>query len=481
MLESTPSFTISTGNALALLNVAFINTSGGYISCANGSAPANPADNFPDPFLKNNDSHLFRKDGVLWLIIVIENGPCLKTGNIIGQVIKQYKLVSASVFYPVTADGVFHIAAGVNDALFSYKNDNTFKELQFDTTADDAIKTIQNGITGSNLYRQLIETPANLLWPSKLRHVAREIQNKFPSANLNTWVVDQEDLKKEGYELLHAVGKSAPSFPGGLIFIEYKGDTDHPELDHLVVCKGVCFDTGGNNLKPGDSMAAMKMDMGGAALGLGLIYALAANKVKMNITVVLAAAYNMVSETAMRPGDVYTSKGISVEINNTDAEGRLVLMDGILYALNEKGLKPKQLTTLATLTGAGRVALGHFHTPICVNDPFVKHPATRTAYDPMFELPMTDAHLEVMKNSETAMLTNADTGGNGAGVSTAAAFIGYAVPKDLPWLHVDFSNVAKNANDISGNRKSAKQSTGRTFWPMYRILSQFSDGWAWSR
>jgi leucyl aminopeptidase len=441
---------------------------------------------------KEGSHHVFEHNKKAFLVIVLEktkphvDKSQLIAGNIIGMTAKKMQCHNILVAhygdydYDTLEAGICGITPGINDALYEYKQNHTVGEVSFyvppeleDNGRLNLIAEMQHSINGNNLYRDLLMMPSNQLGPKALNQVALSLKKHLSlTAGVQTHHRNYStaELKKSGHNLLTAVGDSVPHDPAQLIMLEYRGTPESDEVDHLIVCKGICMDTGGINLKPTASIANMKMDMGGAALGLGLFYSMAMNKNPQNIVLMIPAAYNFVSEYAMNPGDIYTSNGTSVEITNTDAEGRLALADGISFACNKLGIQPKHITTLATLTGAARVALGKYHTPFCARGNW-EYPFTLDDVDPLYQLPLTEGHLKAMQRTETADLTNSDETGGGAGVSTAAAFIGHFVPEHIAWLHVDFSNVAKNAQDVSGNEKSPKQATGRAFYPLLEFLS----------
>lgn len=269
---------------------------------------------------------------------------------------------------------------------------------------------------GEFLTRDLINTPASDLGPDKLEAAARGLANDLGA---RVEVICGGQLLKQNFPLIHAVGRAAACEPR-LIDIRL-GDAG-PML--TIVGKGVCFDTGGLNLKPGASMGLMKKDMGGAATALGLLKMLARSGAAsgLRLRVLIPAVENSVAGNAFRPGDVLASrKGLSVEVNNTDAEGRLVLADALTYAAEES---PDLIISLATLTGAARVALGPDLPPLYCDDD-----ATATAIqaagmqvgDPVWRMPFWDAY-ESLIEPGIADLDNAPAGGM-AGSITAALFL----------------------------------------------------------
>lgn len=269
---------------------------------------------------------------------------------------------------------------------------------------------------GEFLTRDLINTPASDLGPDKLEAAARALANDIGA---RVEVICGGQLLKQNFPLIHAVGRAATCEPR-LIDIRL-GDAG-PML--TIVGKGVCFDTGGLNLKPGASMGLMKKDMGGAATALGLLKMLARSGAArgLRLRVLIPAVENSVAGNAFRPGDVLSSrKGLTVEVNNTDAEGRLVLADAMTYAAEET---PDLMITLATLTGAARVALGPDLPPFYCDDDATATAIQRAGMqvgDPVWRMPFWEAY-ESQIEPAIADLDNAPSGGM-AGSITAALFL----------------------------------------------------------
>ncbi|TJZ85108.1 leucyl aminopeptidase family protein [Paracoccus hibiscisoli] len=269
---------------------------------------------------------------------------------------------------------------------------------------------------GEFLTRDLINTPASDLGPDKLEAAARALANDIGA---RVEVICGGQLLKQNFPLIHAVGRASASEPR-LIDIRL-GDAG-PML--TIVGKGVCFDTGGLNLKPGASMGLMKKDMGGAATALGLLKMLARSGAAsgLRLRVLIPAVENSVAGNAFRPGDVLPSrKGLTVEVNNTDAEGRLVLADAMTYAAEEN---PDLMITLATLTGAARVALGPDLPPFYCDDDATAaaiQAAGMAVGDPVWRMPFWEAY-EPQIEPAIADLDNAPSGGM-AGSITAALFL----------------------------------------------------------
>jgi len=282
---------------------------------------------------------------------------------------------------------------------------------------------------GVFLTQDLINTPANDLGPDALEQAVRELGDRFGAAV--TSVVGDE-LLAENFPLIHTIGR-ASSVPPRLIDLSW-GSDNHPKV--TLVGKGVCFDTGGLNIKPGASMGLMKKDMGGAATVLGLAHMIMARALPVRLRVLVPAVENAISGAAFRPGDILTSrKGLTVEINNTDAEGRLVLADALALADEDT---PETLVCMATLTGAARVALGPDVVPYFTDDPGLSsalaEASTRVA-DPLWPLPFWPGY-EAMIEPGIADLDNAPKGGM-AGSITAALFLNRFVENAGRFVHFD--------------------------------------------
>jgi leucyl aminopeptidase len=291
------------------------------------------------------------------------------------------------------------------------------------------IAAIERAAAAATLARDLINTPSNDMGPAELAAVAQELAERF-GARFDCIVGD--DLTRQNFPLIHAVGMASPRAPR-LIDFSW-GDPTHPKV--TLVGKGVCFDTGGLDLKPSSGMLIMKKDMGGAANVLALAQMVMDSRLKLRLRVLIPAVENAVAGNAMRPLDIFPSrKGPTVEIGNTDAEGRLVLADALAYADEEA---PDLLIDLGTLTGAARVALGPDLPPYYTNDETLALDVARCAKaenDPLWRLPLWgpyDAWLE----SKVASINNAPSGGF-AGSITCALFLQRFVEQARSWLHVD--------------------------------------------
>jgi leucyl aminopeptidase len=336
--------------------------------------------------------------------------------------------------------GTYFIASGLDGAaleeaalawlLDSYDFDRyrKAKPAPAKLVAPDGIDAarIEAIAAGEALTRDLINTPASDMGPSELEEATRSLAREF-DAHLN--VITGDDLLTSNFPMIHAVGRASARAPR-LIDLHW-GDAG-PLL--TLVGKGVCFDTGGLNIKPGSSMGLMKKDMGGAATTLGLARMIMMLGLNIRLRLLIPAVENSISDNAFRPQDILSSrKGLTVEINNTDAEGRLVLADALTLADEES---PDLVISMATLTGAARVAVGPDLSPF-----FTDHDAHATALadaavrvaDPVWRMPFHDPY-EGMIEPGIADLDNAPSGGF-AGAITAALFLRRFV--ESPYIHFD--------------------------------------------
>lgn len=311
----------------------------------------------------------------------------------------------------------------------------------------------------ATLARDLINTPANDMGPEELAAAAQALAAEY-GASFTCMIGD--DLKAGNFPLIHAVGMASERAPRLIDFVW--GDPAHPKV--TLVGKGVCFDTGGLDLKPSSGMLIMKKDMGGAANVLALARMVMDAKLKVRLRVLIPAVENAVSGNAFRPLDIFTSrKGITVEIGNTDAEGRLVLADALALADEET---PDLLIDLGTLTGAARVALGPDLPPFYTNDETLAAEVARCAAkenDPLWRMPLWPPY-DAWLDSKTATITNAPSGGF-AGSITCALFLQRFVEQAKSWLHVDiygWTPSAKPARPEGGECQAARA--------LYTLLSE---------
>ena len=298
-------------------------------------------------------------------------------------------------------------------------------ELPGNVDGDDLSRIVE----GVCLARDLINTPANDMGPLELDDAARTLAHRH-GADARSIVGD--DLLKENFPLIHAVGRAAVRAPR-LIDVTW-GDPSHPKI--TLVGKGVCFDTGGLDIKPESGMLNMKKDMGGAACMLALAHMLMDRGTKICLRVLIPAVENAISGAAFRPRDVYRARnGLTVEIGNTDAEGRLILADAIALADDEK---PELIADMATLTGAARVALGTEIPPIYTDDDELAATLAACATsenDPLWRMPLWRPYDQLL-DSKVADINNVASGGFGGSI-TAALFLRRFVSQAKAWLHCD--------------------------------------------
>ncbi|MEL7428504.1 MAG: leucyl aminopeptidase [Pseudomonadota bacterium] len=304
-----------------------------------------------------------------------------------------------------------------------------------------------DGVTdGVLLARQLVNEPANTLGPVEF---AKEAQ-KLKSLGVKVQVLGVPEMKKLGMDALLGVSQgSATERPARMAIMQWDGGKKG-EKPLAFIGKGVVFDTGGISLKPGAGMEDMKGDMGGAAAVTGLMHALAARKAKANVVGIIGLVENMPDANAQRPGDIVTSmSGQTIEIINTDAEGRLVLADALWYC--QKRFKPKFMINLATLTGAILVALGKEYAGIFSNNDELSenlHSAGAVTDEKVWRLPL---HEEYDKMIDTKNADMKNTGGRYAGSITAGQFLQRFV-NDVPWVHIDVAGTAMGSPNNEYNQ-----------------------------
>jgi len=295
-------------------------------------------------------------------------------------------------------------------------------------TANDALMRAEKVLTATTLIRDLVNTPTEDMGPQHLADVARGLAAEF-GATFHEWVGD--DLLKHNFPAIHAVGRASHR-PPRLIELTW-GDEKHPRV--ALVGKGVCFDTGGLDIKGAEGMRNMKKDMGGGAHALGLARLIMALKLPVRLHMLVSAVENAIAGNAYRPGEVVaTRKGLNIEIGNTDAEGRVVLSDALTLACESA---PDIVIDFATLTGAARVALGPELPALFTNrDEWAGRliDASHEQQDPLWRMPLWQNYNEMIK-SGIADIVN--TGGPQAGSVTAALFLEHFVPKEQAWIHLD--------------------------------------------
>ncbi|MFT4248076.1 MAG: M17 family metallopeptidase [Pseudomonas sp.] len=305
--------------------------------------------------------------------------------------------------------------------------------------------------------RDWVNTPTEDMGPEQLEAAAHELARAHGA---QVRVIAGEALLANDFPTIHAVGRASHRAPR-LIELHW-GEAAHPHL--VLVGKGVCFDTGGLDLKPADGMRHMKKDMGGAAHALALAGLVMARKLPVRLTLLVPAVENAIGPDAFRPGEVIVTRaGVSVEIDNTDAEGRLILCDALAYASESR---PELILDFATLTGAARVALGPDLPALFANDDALANDwlaAGERTRDPVWRMPLWRPYLRYL-NSHVADLANA--GSRMAGAVTAALYLERFVAPGLKWGHLDV--YAWNDSERPGRPAGGEALALRSAWAMLK-------------
>lgn len=342
------------------------------------------------------------------------------------------------------ADAAHQLNAAIAFGLASYRFEKykTITQGQAKLALADAntVEQAQKFISAATLVRDMINTPASDMMPQHMSLAMSELATEF---NAQFSEIIGDDLLTQNYPTIHAVGRASCHAPRLLDM--HWGDTSHPKV--TLVGKGVCFDSGGLDLKPGSAMRNMKKDMGGAAHVLGLARLIMSHNLPINLRVLVPSVENAVSDNAFRPGDVLTTRhGLTVEIDNTDAEGRLVLCDALSEANNDE---PELIIDFATLTGACRVALGTELPGFFANDQATANAlmlASERCQDPVWQLPLHQAYKDMLKSDIADMVNSVPTPFGGA--ITAALYLEAFVNKGTPWVHFDV--MAWNNRNLPG-------------------------------
>ncbi len=356
-------------------------------------------------------------------------------------------LVAAALGEPFGAAHAQAVVAAVHDAVYVYRHTkpsaNEVPKLQRvrvacgadqEAAVRPALVRGEAMAAGVALARELTNRPANHCTPSDLAGEARRLGREH---GLHVKVLGRKEIEALGMGCFLAVAQATHQ-PPKFIVLEYRGA---PKADRPVVLvgKGITFDTGGVSLKPAADMDEMKSDMGGAASVLGTLCAVASAKARLNVIGLIPSCENMPGGAAVKPGDVVTSlSGQTVEILNTDAEGRLILCDALTYA---ERFKPALVIDIATLTGACVIALGHLRSGMfCADDTVAAAllDAGEAALDPCWRMPLDDEYGEALKSNFADM---ANVGPRAAGAVTAAMFLKRYTAK-FPWAHLDIAGVA---------------------------------------
>ncbi len=359
-------------------------------------------------------------------------------------------------------DAANHFAFGWAYGLYRferYRRATVSRNLNLRLPAGVDAADIDRLRTATNLARDLINTPANDMSPETLGQAALELGRRYGSRQRT---IIGDDLLAQRFPAIHAVGRAAAVAPR-LVELEW-GNPSHPKV--TLIGKGVCFDTGGLDIKPSASMLLMKKDMGGAAVTLALAQLVMDAKLPVRLRVLIPTVENAISAQAYRPGDVIgTRKGLSVEVGNTDAEGRLILCDALALADEDK---PDLIIDMATLTGAARVALGpELPAMFCSDEALAAEllSLSHAASDPMWRLPLWAPYDEEL-SSKVADLNNVSSSGF-SGAIIGALFLKRFVTETQHWLHLDL--YGWNSKERAGRPVGAEPQCVRA---LYTFLKQ---------
>ena len=395
-----------------------------------------------------------------------------KLGGHIFQTLTKNDLTSINLFFNFKASDkdICHLAMGFQSKNYSfdkYKSDSKKTKSTLHLISSNAAKAKKcwpnyDAICqGMNLTRDIINEPANVLTTTEFVKIVKNLK-KHPNIKID--ILDEKALKKLGMNTLLAVGQGSPS-PTYLAIIKYQG-TSKSNFPLALVGKGITFDTGGNSLKPPANMIPMKGDLGGAATVIGLINTLILRKAKTNVVGVLAIAENMCSGSAIRPSDIITSyAGKTIEVLNTDAEGRLVLADALWYV--QEKFSPNIVINLATLTGAIIVALGNLYAGLFSNHDGLATQlldASQKTNDLVWRMPLHKEYDQLL-NCDIADIKNIGPP-MVAGSILAGQFLQRFIKEGTKWAHLD---IAGTADTKTGNDVNPKAASGYGV----RLLNQF--------
>ncbi|HEY8749447.1 MAG TPA: leucyl aminopeptidase, partial [Tepidisphaeraceae bacterium] len=338
--------------------------------------------------------------------------------------------------------GTARAAGKADEKLINFTIVSTEKEV---TAAVDNGRIIAEA---QNFARTIASRPGNNINPPSLAKVAQSLARE---AGLKSRVLDEKEMKRLGMGGILGVGAGSSTTPPRMIVLEYRGARAKGR-PLLVVGKSITFDSGGISIKPADKMGKMIFDKSGGMAVLGLMYAVSKLKLPVHLVGILASAENVLSSTAYRPGDILTMhNGVTVDVTNTDAEGRLVLGDALSWGIET--FKPAAVVDLATLTGGVVIALGKAMAGLMSNDDALVaelSQASATAGEKLWRLPIWEEHRDLMKG-DAADLVNSGPARNGSPLQ-GGAFLSYFVPwegKDkLPWAHLDIAGVADTEREL---------------------------------
>ena len=406
------------------------------------------------------------------LLVGMGDRRCLdpeKTRNLTGRAVKKSKELSVNEFVLVPFNEMddVHLSAAIegiklsNYTFSNFKKDDDVRELSLvrilmRTMFENKLKIIHNSSTVSDAVifsRNISNLPPNYCSPSDLANFASELT---ANQKISVRIMERQELKSNGFEGILAVGNGSLSSPK-LIVIEYKGSSQN-EQPIVIVGKAVTFDTGGISIKPSEKMEEMKYDKCGGCNVIAILKAVSDLDLNINVIGIVPAVENMPSGSSYRPGDIIKMyNGKTVEVLNTDAEGRIILGDALAFAV--KAFTPRAIIDMATLTGAAIIALGSNVAALLGNN---SHLITKILEyskktgEKMWELPLFEDYNEQLQTS------NADIkniGGRAAGAITAAAFLSNFVDT-IPWIHLDIAGTAWNQEGTKEKSYNPKGATG---------------------
>lgn len=384
-------------------------------------------------------SLLYHYGAQQYLLLKLKGNELTLGGKIITEIAKQE--LKDALIIPPKVDDLKEFFVGIELGAYRFNhyfsNPKSKAPESINILGDDKLSAIHAEALciseGVTLTRDLASEPSNILTPMEFKD---RIVKQLEPLGVEVTVLDEKEILKRGMMALHGVARGSRK-PPFLVAMHWKGSKEDPLA---VVGKGVCFDTGGISIKPSRNMHDMKHDMGGAGVVTGLLYTLAKRKAKVNVIGVVGLVENMPDGDAQNPGDIVKSmSGQTIEVLNTDAEGRLVLADALTYVQQE--FKPKAIIDLATLTGAITVALGSYHAGIFSNNDKISETLTASGIatsEKVWRLPMGEDY-DADIDSDIADMQNIGKGG--AGSITAAQFLGRFIENDTPWVHIDIAGV----------------------------------------
>ena len=350
------------------------------------------------------------------------------------------------------ADEAAAIASGMHLRGYEFKNYQTKKKetglpqtitISGGAPAQKAFTQLSKTTDAVRWARDLVNEPPNVLYPESF---AKRVSDALKPLGVKVTIIDDKTLEKKGFGAMIAVGK-ASEFKPRLVLLEYTGKGAKKGAPVALVGKGITFDSGGYSIKPSDSMIEMKCDMAGAAAVAGAMMALASSKAKVNVVAALAMAENMISDEGYKPSDVLTSlSGQTIEVTNTDAEGRLVLCDTLTHV--QDTYKPRVIVDIATLTGAAMVALGEEFAGLFANDDGLRNSLEKSAAttgDKIWRLPLDPAFDRAMDSNVADMKNSSATRYGGS--STGAAFLSRFIKDGVKWAHVDMAPTMVTRTD----------------------------------